>query len=243
MGPKKNDIAFGPTHGRFNVSLDECPDRQTLEQLLLGNLPSTDLERLGGHLEQCSTCAKTAETLIPADGLTQALRIVTVLQGDERLLEQAMERGKQLGSQLPTVQPDATVIGQTAADVEIGHRAEGFKRQQNPGELSFLAPAQQPDELGRLGSYRILQILGVGGMGIAFRAEDPALRRQVALKVMKPSVAMNRSAKDRFLREAQFTAAIEHDNIVAIYQVGEDQGVPFNPASSQTSTKSSVTYC
>jgi serine/threonine protein kinase len=64
-------------------------------------------------------------------------------------------------------------------------------------------------------------------MGVVFRAEDPRLKRQVALKVMKPSIAASRAAKDRFLREAQFTAAIEHDHIVHIYQVGEDHGVPF----------------
>lgn len=225
------------------MPLDKCPDTRTLEQLLLGTLPAEQFELLSDHLEKCSTCTRTAETLVPADEVTNALKAVTILRGDEELLAQAIERGKQLGSQAPTVQPDVTVIGSVAESPAETRAAEGFTVQSNSAELSFLAPPQQPDELGRLGSYRILQILGVGGMGIAFRAEDPALRRQVALKVMKPSVAMNRSAKDRFLREAQFTAAIEHDNIVAIYQVGEDQGVPFNPASSQTSTKSSVTYC
>ena len=94
-------------------------------------------------------------------------------------------------------------------------------------EFGFLAPAQESDEIGRLGEYRILQVLGIGGMGVVFRAEDSRLKRQVAIKVMKPSVASSRSAKDRFIREAQFTAAIEHDNIVQIYQVGEDNGVPF----------------
>lgn len=209
------------------MPLDKCPDHRTLEKLLLGKLPAAEFEILSEHLEKCSTCTKTAETLVPADEVTNALKTVTILRGDEDLLAQAIKRGKELGGQMPTVQPDATVIGPTAQSPAEAHAAEGFTIQNNPAELSFLAPAQQPDELGRLGSYRILQILGVGGMGIVFRAEDPALRRQVALKVMKPSMALNRSAKDRFLREAQFTAAIEHDNIVAIYQVGEDQGVPF----------------
>ena len=44
----------------------------------------------------------------------------------------------------------------------------------------FLAPAQAPDELGRLGSYRVLQVLGVGGMGVVFLAQDPQLARPVA---------------------------------------------------------------
>ncbi len=73
----------------------------------------------------------------------------------------------------------------------------------------------------------MLEVMGVGGMGVVFRAEDPKLKRQIALKAMKPAIAASASAKDRFLREAQATAAIEHDNIVSIYQVGEDRNVPF----------------
>ncbi|MCA9113770.1 MAG: serine/threonine protein kinase, partial [Planctomycetaceae bacterium] len=69
--------------------------------------------------------------------------------------------------------------------------------------------------------------MGVGGMGIVFRAEDLQLKRQIALKVMKPSAASSRSARDRFLREAQATAAIDHHHIVAIHQVGEDGNIPF----------------
>jgi serine/threonine protein kinase/formylglycine-generating enzyme required for sulfatase activity len=93
--------------------------------------------------------------------------------------------------------------------------------------IDFLAPAQAADELGRLGSYRVLKILGHGGMGVVFEAEDPQLRRKVALKAMLPALAASETARKRFLREAQTAAAIEHDHIVHIYQVGEDRGVPF----------------
>jgi predicted Zn finger-like uncharacterized protein len=92
---------------------------------------------------------------------------------------------------------------------------------------AFLAPPQAPDELGRLGPYRVLQVLGQGGMGIVFVAEDPRLGRQVALKAMLPDVASKPAARDRFMREARTAAAIEHDHIVAIYQVDEDRGVPY----------------
>ena len=94
------------------------------------------------------------------------------------------------------------------------------------GSLSFLRPAQQSDELGRLGGYRIVNILGRGGMGIVFQAEDVALKRQVALKVMLPGKA-SREAEQRFLREARAVAAIDHEHVITVFQVGEDQGVPF----------------
>jgi hypothetical protein len=93
--------------------------------------------------------------------------------------------------------------------------------------FDFLAPPQCPDELGRLGPYRVLNVLGNGGMGVVFEAEDPQLRRKVALKAMLPTLAASETARQRFLREAQMAAAIEHDHIVHIYQVGEDRGVPF----------------
>jgi serine/threonine protein kinase len=98
-----------------------------------------------------------------------------------------------------------------------------------PVELppDLLAPPQGPDELGRLGPYRVLRVLGVGGMGIVFHAEDTRLKRPVALKAMLPVLAASASARERFLREAQAAAAIDHDHIVTIYQVDEDRGVPF----------------
>jgi WD40 repeat protein/serine/threonine protein kinase len=92
---------------------------------------------------------------------------------------------------------------------------------------ALLAPPQSADELGRLGPYRVLTVLGAGGMGVVYKAEDPQLKRPVALKAMLPTLAASESARQRFLREAQAAAAIAHDNIVHIYQVGEDRRVPF----------------
>jgi serine/threonine protein kinase len=96
----------------------------------------------------------------------------------------------------------------------------------DPELYDFLAPAQQPDEIGRLGPFRVLRVLGAGGMGVVYQAEDPQLKRPVALKAMRPALAASASARQRFLREAQ-AAAIVHDHVVPIHQVGEDRGVPF----------------
>jgi formylglycine-generating enzyme required for sulfatase activity/tRNA A-37 threonylcarbamoyl transferase component Bud32 len=93
--------------------------------------------------------------------------------------------------------------------------------------LDFLAPAEKPGELGRLGPYRVVKVLGAGGMGMVLQAEDPLLKRTVALKVMRPELAAKETSRQRFLREAQATAAVEHPYIVPIHQVGEDRHVPF----------------
>src|SRR5262245_45206506 len=96
-----------------------------------------------------------------------------------------------------------------------------------PPDYSFLAPPQAEDELGRLGPYRVLKVLGTGAMGVVFQAEDPHLRRPLALKVMRPSLAASPEFHRRFLREARLAAAIEHEHIVTVYQVGQDRGFPF----------------
>jgi len=100
-----------------------------------------------------------------------------------------------------------------------------------PGETAgltdFLAPPQSAKELGRLGGFRILKILGHGGMGVVFQGEDLKLGRKVAIKAMLPHLAGSKVSLQRFLREARVAAALEHDHIVPILQVGEDRGAPF----------------
>ncbi len=92
--------------------------------------------------------------------------------------------------------------------------------------FGFLRPAGGPDELGRLGDYRILRVIGRGGMGIVFESEDVALNRRVALKVLRPDL-IDDEFRRRFLREARAAASLPTDHIVTIYQVGEDSGVPY----------------
>lgn len=89
---------------------------------------------------------------------------------------------------------------------------------------SMLRPAVGADEIGRLGSYRILRLLGLGGMGAVFHAEDILLKRSAALKIMLPRAAQRLNNRERFLREARSAAAVTHPRIVTIYQIAEDGG-------------------
>jgi serine/threonine-protein kinase len=79
----------------------------------------------------------------------------------------------------------------------------------------------------RLGHYEILEKLGEGGMGAAYRAEDTTLRRQVALKVLPADLANNAVPIERFQREAETLAALDHPNIVHIFSVEKADGVRF----------------
>ena len=88
--------------------------------------------------------------------------------------------------------------------------------------LGFLTPSNRPDSLGRIGHYEVLQVLGHGGFGIVFRAFDDVLQRVVAVKVLAPQLAATSPARKRFLREARTSGAIRHENVVQVYEVGEE---------------------
>jgi hypothetical protein len=93
--------------------------------------------------------------------------------------------------------------------------------------LEHLAPSDWPDALGRLGTYEVTGVLGRGGMGVVFKALDPALNRYVAIKVLSPSLAACGAARRRFLREARAAAAVAHEHVIAVHAVVESSGLPF----------------
>ena len=79
----------------------------------------------------------------------------------------------------------------------------------------------------RLGPYEILAPIGAGGMGEVYKARDSRLKRDVALKILPAEVSADLARRQRFEQEARAVAALNHPNIVAIYDEGEDHGVYF----------------
>lgn len=77
------------------------------------------------------------------------------------------------------------------------------------------------------GRYSLVRLLGDGGMGAVYKAEDNILRRFVALKLLHPAAAANPAAVERFLREAQAAASIGHPNIIDILDFGQSDGKPY----------------
>ncbi len=103
----------------------------------------------------------------------------------------------------------------------------GPKQKAARDRFAFLAKARGPQELGWLGPYRIRGVLGEGGMGVVFDAEDSQLCRRVALKILKPEHASTTRLRERFLHEARAVASLTSDYVVAIYQVGSEGDVPY----------------
>jgi serine/threonine protein kinase len=197
---------------------DRCPNQRILERVLLGQLTGTEASRWEEHLSSCSNCVATLRLLETDHTFTVIVQNAPHSgTGEDR--EEEVVRG--LIGQLKKFLPAVASVASGAADCADATRCGADRH------FPFLAPAKEPGEVGRLAHYRVLEELGRGGMGVVFRAEDLQLRRQVALKVMLPKLSADEENRTRFVREAQAAAAIEHERIVTIYQVGGDQGVPF----------------
>ena len=72
--------------------------------------------------------------------------------------------------------------------------------------------------------YRIVALLGRGGMSIVYRAENPRLGTTVALKVLAPELAQDESFRERFVAESGMAVNLHHPNIITIYDAGEEDG-------------------
>jgi WD40 repeat protein len=192
-----------------------CPEPEAYQNLLHHEVPVETVEGLLSHLEACAHCAGVVQALPDSDTPLGWLRGTagTPDQTEESsVVDQLIDRLRRtpVRPEAPSTAPG--VSAEPAGGMEI---------------RSLLAPPQAADELGRLGPYRVLRLLGRGGMGFVYQAEDPQLRRPVALKVMKPELATDAPARQRFLREARAAAALAHDHVVPVYHVGEDRGIPF----------------
>jgi mono/diheme cytochrome c family protein len=170
--------------------------------LLNGALSGPEQQALGVHLEACPRCQHLLRGLVAdeASWVAAARYLARPDPPAESALRAVMAR-----------LANRTTISEAARPDD---------------DLAFLGPPQGPDELGRLGVYQVLGLVGRGGMGVVLRAFDPTLARVVAVKVLAPQLAALPTARQRFLREARAAASIEHEHVVAIHAIDEANGLP-----------------
>ncbi len=193
------------------LGLQSCPTMKMLKYFVLGTLDPVDTAQVVQHLRVCDSCLTKVEEL---EGKRKAVpQLVTA--GPEQVSDNYLAKLSSIPS---------TAINEILET--INHDSQDFEGD-GLRELRFLNPPEGPDEIGRLGGYRIFSILGSGGMGVVFAGEDLRLKRKVAIKAMRYGPAMNPVSRQRFIREAEATAALHSDHVVSIYQIGEDEEVPY----------------
>src|SRR6516164_5960802 len=148
----------------------------------------------------------------------------------EELAEEFLERQRQ--GQRPTVAEYLERYPHLANEIRAFFPALGLIEQLKPrsgeqtgSEAGAAIPEEPSAPLEQLGDYRILREIGRGGMGIVYEAEQEALSRRVALKVLLGPAAQDAKLLARFRRESRTAAQLHHTNIVPVFDVGQQNGL------------------
>ena len=144
-------------------------------------------------------------TALEREGEKRAAFLEAACQGDEALLEEVLSLLEHEGEaeefmQAPALEAEARKMASEQADYWVGRV---------------------------VGSYQILSLLGTGGMGEVYLAQDTTLERKVALKFLPQEMGQDELARKRFLREAKSAAALDHPYICKIYEIGEAEKTPY----------------
>lgn len=186
------------------ANANPCPDRETLEQFLLGELDGTAADTVENHLSTCSVCDSRLAS-IPADDPLSSI----------------------VGRKSAVLEAVSSEQLEELLDYLLSGPVPSFEAEPDSERVELLDPPKKPDEIGRIGPYRVLRELGRGGMGVVYLAEDTRLPRTVALKIVKGSRLDDPHYRERFRLEADAMARLQHPNIVPVYEAGDYRGRPF----------------
>jgi serine/threonine-protein kinase len=192
----------------------DCPETKVLERLMLGQLPDAEAEVLERHLSHCDRCDALVDQMSTEDGLVQDMRAGSPILRDSEgpALEHLIGRLRGLQADTPP-SPDHWVDQTSITRPE--EATEG------------LEPPLAPGEIGRFGPYRILKILGAGGMGVVYQAWQPRPQRLVALKMTSGKSRTGSERLARFRSEPEIAARLQHPNIVQVFEAGEQADRPY----------------
>lgn len=172
--------------------------RDTLQRLAANDLPPDELRDVEQHVDHCPECRALFDRQFGADSLHSEII-------------------GSLATTIESIPSVATVVAEELLELWPS----------TASRLRLLGPTDDPNMLGRIGTYEVAAIVGRGGMGVVFKAFDRSLHRFVAIKMLLPHLAESAAARKRFAREAKAAAAVVDDHVMPIHGVAEWNGMPY----------------
>jgi urea ABC transporter urea binding protein len=173
--------------------MTSCPPLELLERLTFSKLGLADEPAVAAHVQECPVCRQAVASL-STQHATEFGPLPNAGEGEES---------------------DALGLPKAQAWQDPSTAEEASPAEATPGSKSTL------DELRHHSRYRLLGILGRGGMGTVYKSVHRLLDRPVVLKVIRPELVASTNAAQRFQREARLAARLAHPNVVAVYEAEE----------------------
>ena len=194
--------------------MSTCPPADTLSRLIAGEVADVELESLEDHLQSCASCRDLLDEMTSAAGVSPLL---DPENSDRRVGRSNQPKTKLSDDSDSLLASVEAVVQRLKESGPNGEQPTHAHRSSDTSEEDTLEATATFGAMSEILNYRILQEVGSGVSGQLFRAYDTQLGRDVALKVLHPSLVKKSAARQRLQREAKAMAALNHENIVTLH--------------------------